>query len=466
MTRPGDHIRTTGRGMLMSLAALLLSVCLSPAQAQTSDEPFVRVEVTTQQPVSVGQQVSVDVRVFVPNYFLSAPQFPTFDLPGAIVTLPDQGALNLNERVGGVTFAGIQRTYVITPQQAGALTLPPARISFVYAGASSQPVQGALTLPPETIEVRIPTGAEGALLASDLTITQTLDRDPDVLKAGDTLTRVVTVAAKGVQAMMLPPAEFAPLAGVTLYPQQTVLRDETRERAGLIGARRSDKMIYRFDKPGDYVLPALTIDWFDPVANVRAKAVAPDIAVKVAAVAAFQNEIAPAIVAPDETPTPGVDWLRLLVIVAGLVVVGWAALFLEPRLRRWLERRCAAREETEAAYFGRVRQACHGSDQAAAYIAIGVWIKRIGTPSISGWIAQTGDVALQACFGMFERYLFGGAGPEAKGGGAKPWDGKQLFVGLARARRKWLRQQGTEEQASPALPALNPGAEGFAGWRE
>jgi hypothetical protein len=464
MTRSGA-IRRVGRGMLIQLAAMLLpamlfSACLSPVMAQTPDEPFVRIEVTTPQPVSVGQQVSVDVRVFVPNYFLSAPQFPIFDLPGAIVTLPDQGSLNLNDRIDGVTFAGIQRTYILTPQQAGALTLPPAGIRVVYAGAANQRVEAALTLPPETIEVRIPAGAEGALLASDLTIAQTLDRDPGILKAGDTLTRVVTVAARGVQAMMLPPAEFSPIAGVTLYPQQPVLQDETRERAGLVGARRSDKMIYRFDKSGDYVLPALTLDWFDPVANVRAKAIAPEIAVKVAAAAAFQNEIAPEIAEPHEAPSAGVDWFRLLAIVVALLAVGWAALFSEPRFRRWLERRCAAREETEAAYFSRVRQACHGGDQTAAYIAIGAWIRRIGTPSISGWIAQTGDVALQSCFGTFERHLFGDAAashrPEAKSGDAKPWDGKPLFVGLARARRKWLRQQETEAQASPALPALNP----------
>jgi hypothetical protein len=158
-------------------------------------------------------------------------------------------------------------------------------------------------------------------------------------------------------------------------------------------------MIYRFDKPGDYVLPALTIDWFDPVANIRAKATAPEITVKVAAIAAFQNEIAPEIAVSPEAmpPSTGVDWFRLAVIVTVLVAVAWVAAFLEPRLRRELARRCAARQETEAAYFARVQQACHGNDRTAVYATVGAWTRRVGATSSSGWIRQNGDPLLQAC---------------------------------------------------------------------
>lgn len=432
---------------------LLLMTCLAPlAAAYAAGEPFIRVQVETAQPVSVGQQVTIDVRVFVPNYFLSAPQFPVFDLPGAIVTLPDQGSLNLNDTIGGETFAGIQRSYVITPLQAGEFTLPPARISFTYAATPGQQTQGAVTLPPQAILVRMPAGAEGALLASGLTLTQSLDRDPANLKVGDTLTRTVTIAANGIQAMMIPPPDFEAVDGATVYPQQPVLQDESKDRAGLVGAKRTDKVIYRFDKAGDVVLPALTLDWFDPVANRRATASAPEIAVTVAAAAAFQTPIAPEIPVPAE-PAPHLtkaDWLKLLAIAIAVVGITTLVALLLPLSRRKITKWRTERRETEAACFARIQQACRSNDRNAVYRAITEWTSRAGAQSASDWIRQNGSEEMKRGFASLQQQLFG---PSPT---ADPWDARPLLLALTQARSDWLRQPAGLARRAAALPALNP----------
>jgi hypothetical protein len=434
-------------------AIVFVVACLAPlAAARAAGEPFVRVEVETPQPVAVGQQVKINISVFVPNYFLSAPQFPLFDLPGAVVTLPDQGSLNLNDTIGGESFAGIQRTYVITPQQAGALTLPPAHISFTYAATPGQRTDGSLTLPPQAISVRIPPGAEGALLASDLRMTQSLDRDPAGLKIGDTLMRTIVIAASGIQAMMIPPPVFAPVDGVTLYPQQPVLQDESRDRAGLVGATRTDKMVYRFDRPGDYLLPALTVDWFDPFTGKRARASAPEVSAKVATTAAFKTEIAPDIPVPAE-PAPGLTasgWIRLVATAVSIIGIATLATLLFPRCRRAIMAWRARQRETEAAYFARLHEACHGNDRKAVYRAIDAWTRRAGALSASDWVRQNGSDELRRSFGDLEREMFGSA-PETE-----PWQAKPLLSALIASRRTWLHQKKPQARALSALPALNP----------
>ncbi|WP_457663085.1 hypothetical protein [Sinorhizobium medicae] len=98
---------------------------LSTQGPALSADPLARAALQSQGTLYAGQQILVDVDVLVPNYFLQSPQFPAIDIPGAIVTLDDGRALNLNETIDGTPYSGIRRTYIIVPQAAGDFTLPP-----------------------------------------------------------------------------------------------------------------------------------------------------------------------------------------------------------------------------------------------------------------------------------------------------------------------------------------------------
>lgn len=128
--------------ILLGIFALWLSL----ANVALAADPFARATLATKGTIYAGQQVEVDVDVFAPNYFLSPPQFPLFDLPGTIVTMPDDRGLNLNETIDGVDFSGIRKTYVIAPQAAGDYTLPPVDIPFGYAAVPGETTQGRVKL--------------------------------------------------------------------------------------------------------------------------------------------------------------------------------------------------------------------------------------------------------------------------------------------------------------------------------
>ena len=79
----------------------LLFLLLAPLQALAA-EPFARATVDDSGDIVPGRQVYVTVDVFAPDFFTSPPQFPLFDLPNALVTLPDERAQNILQTVDGV----------------------------------------------------------------------------------------------------------------------------------------------------------------------------------------------------------------------------------------------------------------------------------------------------------------------------------------------------------------------------
>lgn len=315
------------------LGVVLLLATASIAAAQ----PVVRATVREKPPLVVGQQVHIDVQLLVPNFFMSSPRFPIINIPGAVVTLSDD-ALNLNETIKGEGYAGLQRTYVFVAQAAGDYVVPRDAITFRYAAEPGKPVDASATLPALTLTLDWPAGMTppadgGAGLVSRVTITQTLDRDTAGLHAGDALTRTITMTAARTHAMFIPPLDFPEQDGVRIYRKDPVLDDDTDSREGLVAGRRTERVVYTFDRPGHYVLPAVDVPWFNIAAKKNETARAPALTVDVAA-ATTTNAIAPE--PPPEAPPPGqqaFDWRAFVPYGIGL-----AALLLVFALRRALTR--------------------------------------------------------------------------------------------------------------------------------
>src|SRR5262249_36486450 len=125
---PAAQVRHRGGGA-QAMRGILAALLIAPGGAAAAAQPRARARIAPKGEVLVGEQLRLDVTVLVPNYFLSAPQFPTFDIADAVVTLIDENALNTSETIGGDTFAGIRRSYAITPQRGGDFVLPPAEIT-------------------------------------------------------------------------------------------------------------------------------------------------------------------------------------------------------------------------------------------------------------------------------------------------------------------------------------------------
>jgi hypothetical protein len=438
---------------------MIVVLLMLAAHAHAAGAPFVRATIETRPPLLVGQQVRIDIDVFVPNFFMSSAELPTIDIPGAVVT-PDDGASNLVETIDGQTYAGVRHVYVIVPQREGEFVLPPARITFQYAAEPGKPTPGFVTLPAQKFGAKLPAGAQTAtgapLPVAKVTVAQSLDGDLKVMKAGGALTRTLEIFAERTQAMMIPPPKFAAPAGVRVYPKDPLLTDVSKEHVGFVGGRRVDKAVYVFEKPGDYILPEIDITWFNRANGKSEVARAAAIHIAVAANPELQPAIAPEAAPAAVQLAPAakrIDWMHWLILLVGatvvLALVVWLALRYGARLAAWVKTMRVEYRESEARYFARVMQACKTNQASAARQALATWTGRIGAPSPTAWSAAYGTSALASEIAGLDQRLFGDGKSQAS------WNGRPLAALLAAARKTWLTRQAIVVRA-PALPALNP----------
>lgn len=406
-----------------------LVVAFAAQAAHAASGPQVRVEIETSPPIRVGQQVRVGVTVLAPNFFLSAPQFPDLDVPGGLVRLLDERAINTTESIDGEPYAGIRKTYAITPQQPGVLALPPTTIAFQYAAVPGQPgTDGSVTLPATRLTVEGTPGATAGTPATPVAkvvLTQSLDRDLVGLAVGGTLTRTIDAFAANAEPMMIPPSRFDAPPGVRVYAHDPVLSD-TVDANGTNGGHRVDSATYLFERAGTYTLPAIEIAWTDPATGAREISRAPAISVAVAP-ASWRDRIG----------------LRGGFALAGIAALAIASALLArrdgPALRRRLANRRRAREASETARFARLAHACDANDPVAARRALREW---------RGSGADLDDASLRAEIASLDRFLFGPAPPSAG------WRGRSLREACERARRAHAR--ASDDPWVAALPALNP----------
>jgi len=451
------------------LIALLGVAMMLAASAARAAEPIVRVEVLARQPILVGQQVGIDVTVLVPNFFMSAPDFPLFQVPGAIVTMPDARAQNSTETIGGVTYAGIRKTYVFTAEQDGDFDFPAATIRFTYAGEDGTPRQGSVTLPPTHIRAGaggvpgVPgrsatAGQPHALLpVGRLSVTQTLSPAPDKgtvrLHAGDALVRTVTVFAPQAQAMMIRPLHATAPRGVRMFSADARLSDRSGrgDGAGGPGGERVETFTYVFEREGSYTLPPLRADWLDPATGKPARSEAPGIRV-VVDVAGPSGALAPerALLAslPDVMSWTAIWWTAGTLALALAGALAW--LRLGPVLRRLRQRAASrgTREREAQARMAALLAACAAGDPAAAYDALCAWTRAAYGVAPAFLAHRVGDASLADAIAALERQLFSAAAPGA------PWEGR-LLAEAVRRHASVERKEG-HHRAAEELPPLNP----------
>ncbi|MDE1167307.1 MAG: BatD family protein [Pseudomonas sp.] len=262
---------------------LLLGLCLLARFACAEPLLQVQAHLVPATGVVVGQTVALQVDVLTDTWFSSAPQLPTLDLPGARVLPPDDQAQHLTLKVDGKTLFGMRYTWRITPQQAQALRIPALTIQAT-PGQASAPLSARS--PPLQLEVSLPAGApvgKPLLVAQALTFTQQISYSATPPKAGDSVTRTLTLQAEGALSLSLPTPTLAEVNGLSRYlktPQVLALDDG---RGHVRGGQRIDSVTYRIDQAGRFELPAINLAWWNVASQQMATAQLPAVAFQAAA---------------------------------------------------------------------------------------------------------------------------------------------------------------------------------------
>ena len=351
--------------------ALLLAMLAIDA---TAGGPIVRTRIAPAS-VVIGQPVTLAIDILVPTWFGGAIEYPpTIAIPDAVAKLSDEHSVNLNERIGDASYAGMTKTYVIVPQKARSFDVPAITIRVPYA-VDGKNVTAEVRTIPQRFEARLPAGAKdlGYFIATrSYSLTQQAEPAKFTgLKVGDALTRRITQRAIDLAPMFLPALNFAAIDGLEIYPAAPVLNEQGGERGAPRVATRTDAATYVLAKAGRYRLPGLRIGWFDPGQAAMRWAEVPDLAFEVAPNPTLAANVPVAIVAqPVATAARfaglAAKWKEVLaatlLLLAALLALRWLAPTAQRRVREWrIQRATSEAAAFRARSHRRARWRCCGS---------------------------------------------------------------------------------------------------------
>ncbi|MCP3382980.1 BatD family protein [Bradyrhizobium sp. CCGUVB4N] len=445
------------------IAALLLQPHAF-AQQPVAAEPIVQVTADPAR-VVVGQPVTLRIVVLAPNYMTSPPELPDFQVRNAVTR--QLQSVNTNEQRDGVSYAGVQYEYAISPQEPGTYAIADQSVSIKYAAAPPATRELSVALPRVSFEAFIPDAAAALrpfVSAQKLVAEQQIKRSSDPLKAGDAITPTVTITAEGTPAMLLPPLQFSAVDGLRLYPAQPQLEDKTQARTDVMTATRIESATYMVERSGTYALPAIEIGWWN-VAGGKVERIHLD-------GVAFTVAATPGMTGERPVGQSGRNWtwagIRdvladhwLIVLLAAIIAVGLG--LIAPRVIRRASadhrRRRDAYRRSEAFAFHQLRRAIGRRDASRAYFALLDWLphlKAAPDSTAAAFRAAAGDPVLDAQIEALERTLF------CKGRNATPWSPNEMMRHLTTARRNLRprerhgRSRGLPLSINPAGPSSIP----------
>ncbi len=406
-------------------------------------EPFARAAIEGSGEIVPGQQVRLTVDVFVPDFFTSPPQFPLFDIPNAMVSLPEERSSNLTQTIDGVQYSGIRRSYAIVPETSGPYAVPDVPIELGYS-VDGKPTKTTVTIPGVSFTVggnSLP--SQPVFAAHGLTIEQSFDRDPSKLKAGDALSRTITITAMETQAMMMPPVELGSVSGLQQYAKPPKIEDGiemNRETA----SRHTETIVYTAAAAGTFDIPAVSYPWFDVDSKSEKTATLPDVKVTVATAAA-KEAIAPQLSQENDRPSGHVSIWLLAVIAVALAAIAFVLRWLMPRIAARRVKIQALKHNSGSYRRHQMLRTIKTGNETAVYAALQAWASESGYRTIADWLAKEGTPALRQQIDLLERKLFAGQG------GAK-------INRVAIVKAITQHSPAVDQKRQPALPPLNPGA--------
>jgi hypothetical protein len=344
----------------------------------------------------------------------------------------------------GRNYKVIERKFALFPQKSGLLRIDPIRLTAQVesGGRSFFRSTHAMQVKSEAVdlEVRpIPAAFTGKhwLPAADLKLEQSWPQNPPRSKAGEPITRTLSLSAIGVTKGLLPEigAELQLDPSIKQYPDQPALSEEKLPSTG-ISSTRQEKTALIPSQPGKFKMPAVAIPWWNIRTDRMEIARIPELALNVEASGDAASHAPPASPLPQasaeprqaqassQSPTP---------VQAATNAWFWLALFfgagwLATGLAWWWKRRLlpvstAVQPKSEQSLsLGMARKAlrlaCVNDDPVAARIALLRWASGHWPhqqPTSLAEIETLGGGSLAEEIRHLNRMLYGNAGDAWKG---------------------------------------------------
>jgi hypothetical protein len=412
---------------------VLLLPLLGPPAAMAQEQPelLLRLTLSPQQPVAVKQRVTVTLTALTPVRFVDPPRWPDLAITGGrAVVLPEADTVPGTERVGGASYAALQRSYALFPASPGEIVLAPVEMHLRVGGAAGQPVEASAATAPVRLAAQLPPGIEDVarlVVSPAFRLESSTEGAEGTVRVGQAVTRRLRMVAEDSTAMLLPPDPWGAPAGLRVYADPPVLQDRTER--GTLHAERRESAAYVPQRPGPVELPGFAVQWFNPSRGTLQSLTVPPVrftALPAAEAASPARRRGPALLAA---------------LAAGLLAIG--------ALGWWLARRRGRRPPSPLAALA---LACRADDGQAAMTALYRWAETHSPHGeergVAGLAERAGVPALATEAAALEARLYGGAPGPA-------WRGAALLAAARQAERR-LRHPTRAGGTTASLPPLNP----------
>lgn len=173
--------------------------------------------------------------------------------------------------LGGRRYQVMELHFAILPQISGAIELVPAQFAGNMLVEQDgphfydkiwRPVEAKSNLLTLQVQPKPNTyKANWWLPANQVTLQQTIDPSVAQIKAGDPITRTITMTALGTSADNLPSLTTKDLPGASAYADKPILSTQTAGQHVL--AKRTERIVYIPATSGSLTLPAINVPWFN-----------------------------------------------------------------------------------------------------------------------------------------------------------------------------------------------------------
>ena len=417
---------------LIALAAVSASFA---AAAQEPPEPIVRVSLEPET-VNVGEAAELRITVLAPTWFPSPPEFPSFEVPNALVRLPPNSSRATSERIGRDTWAGVTRRYEVYPLLGARFRLGGDILRVTVADPGNPAREYELVVPDLELRAVVPPGAAGLdpfIAGTRFDVTREISGELESLEAGSAI--VVTYAAEltGLHAMFIPPlAPAIQQDGVSVYAESPEVQDGTP-------ARRTEKVTLVFEAGGEFTIPASRFEWW----NTQTESI------QTGGLDAVSFEVTgPALAVAGEEETSATDRRGWFIGGAILLIAILAGRVLVPRLVGAYRRRRAAYHASEAFAFKVLLAAIQDGESSDTYEALLGWLERLDDVLDSRtFAARYGDTELETAIDEISRQRFSDTSSNG-------FDKSEFGKSLRNARSRYLDSR--RKSGDSVLPDLNP----------
>lgn len=240
---------------------LFFLLCMQ-AQAQVSC--FAKVELDRNS-VYVQQPFKITITVLTATWYTAPLDFDNIQIPNAFILPFDQTSPGMFD-VGDKKYAGLTFYFIVFPYKAGKFSVPSINIvATTPPQGSSESKKVTIKTPAKTFIVKaVPANLQGQnwLVAKDVAISERWSKPLNNLKVGDIVERTISIHAKGTLPQFIPQLQKDSLNFANSYLQDAEL-DDDRDDYDANGSL-TQSVIYLLEKEGDFTIPPVKVQWWNP----------------------------------------------------------------------------------------------------------------------------------------------------------------------------------------------------------